>query len=84
MTTGENGFAEGEFKIFSYGTYTLTVENVEGENMVYAPSMNQVSSITASVGASEMVLPTTREETVQAFAAKLSEAFRTFNWGFGP
>jgi hypothetical protein len=82
VMTNEEGFAEGEFKIFSYGTYTLAVENVEGENMVYAPSMNQVSSITANVGPADMPLPTTREETIVAFAAKLSEAFRTSNWGF--
>jgi hypothetical protein len=82
VTTDENGWAEGEFKIFSYGTYTLTVEDVEGENMVYAPSMNQVSSLTVNVGPSEVVLPTTNEETIESFAAKLSEAFRTSNWGF--
>jgi hypothetical protein len=82
VTTGEDGSAQGEFKIFSYGTYTLTVENIEGENMVYTPSMNQVSSITVQVGPAEVPLPTTREETIQAFAAKLSEAFRTENWGF--
>jgi len=82
VVTNEDGFAEGEFKIFSYGTYTLTVENVEGENMVYAPSMNQVSSITVPVGAAEVPLPEGREETIQAFVAKLSEAFRTSNWGF--
>jgi hypothetical protein len=82
ITTGDDGSAEGEFTIYSYGTYTLTVENVEGEDMVYAPSMNQVSSITVPVGAAEVPLPEGREETIQAFVAKLSEAFRASNWGF--
>jgi hypothetical protein len=35
-----------------------------------------------NVGPSEMALPTTNEETIEAFATKLSEAFRTSNWGF--
>lgn len=80
--TNEAGFAEGEFEIYSYGTYTVSVENVEGENMVYDPSMNQVSSVTVRVGSSEMPLPTTREESVEVFAAKLGEALRTSNWAF--
>ena len=49
VTTYESGHATVEFTIFDFGTYTITVLDITGENMEYAPENNVESSVTVEV-----------------------------------
>jgi hypothetical protein len=52
-TTGPDGMGSVEFTIYVYGTYTVEVLNIEGENMEYAPDMNAIDSLEVEVGPGE-------------------------------
>lgn len=49
VTTYESGNATVEFTIFDFGTYTITVLDITGDNIEYTPENNIVSSITVEV-----------------------------------
>jgi hypothetical protein len=49
VTTDENGHATIDFTIFVFGTYTITVLDITGENMEYTPENNVESSVTVEV-----------------------------------
>lgn len=52
-TTGSDGKGRVEFTIYVYGTYTVEVLGIEGENMEYAPDMNAIDSLEVDVGPGE-------------------------------
>ena len=43
--TDENGQATVNFDIFVYGTYTITILDIQGDNMKYTPENNVVSEV---------------------------------------
>jgi len=52
-TTGADGVASFTFTIYVYGDYTVTIENIEGEDMVYDPGRNIATSVVVRVSAAE-------------------------------
>jgi hypothetical protein len=77
VVTDKDGAATAEFPISMYGTYTVTVDNVEGENMEYDPSLNVADSVVVQVGPSEAGPPVPTEEYVEAFLKAFVNAIRT-------
>jgi len=49
VTTDENGEFDAEFTIFQFGTYTVNVTGITGENVEYAPENDVISSTTVIV-----------------------------------
>jgi hypothetical protein len=76
-TTDADGLASGRFTIYTYGDYTLTVENVEGENMVYDPTLNQVDSVVVQVGPAAGAMPDSATVIVKGFIEWLNAAFQS-------
>lgn len=52
-TTGPDGKGSVEFTIYVYGTYTVEILGIEGENMEYAPDRNVIDSLEIEVGPGE-------------------------------
>jgi hypothetical protein len=74
--TDNNGIATGRFRINMYGNYTLQVENIEGENMVYDPSLNAVDYAVVEVGPAERPMPSQDTVIIGAFFNTLNTAFK--------
>jgi hypothetical protein len=77
LTTDKDGAAAGQFKITSYGTYTVSVLDVEGENMEYDPTLNTRDSVVVDVGPAAGGPPVPTAEAVEAFLKAFSLAIRT-------
>ncbi len=45
VITDANGEAKVNFTIYEYGTYTITILDITGENMEYTPENNVASSV---------------------------------------
>ncbi len=82
VTTGPDGIASGSFKIFAYDTYTVTVSNVEGENMSYDPSRNVTDAIVLEVGPGEGSLPDVSDAMVEAFIEAIGRSVRKQDTAF--
>ena len=76
VTTDADGMATGEFTIYSYGTYTLTIEEISGANLEYTPEINAYNSISVNVESGENPLPASLEETILEFISLLSASVR--------
>jgi hypothetical protein len=77
LVTDKDGAAAGEFRISMYGTYTVSVLDVEGENMEYDPSLNTANSVVVEVGAGAGGPPVPTEEAVEAFLKAFAFAIRS-------
>lgn len=73
--TGPDGIASGSFKIYAHGDYTLAVENVEAEDMVYDPTLNRMDSIV--VGSAHVPLPDPATVIVGSFLEDFVAAMRS-------
>jgi hypothetical protein len=49
VVTGTDGKADYKFTIYSYGDYTVSIEDIAGENLEYHPELNEVSSTEVKV-----------------------------------
>jgi hypothetical protein len=74
--TGPDGIAAGWFTISSYDTYTITVDNIEGENIIYDPSLNEMEPLVFEVGPEEGELPVVSEPMLEAFVEGIAIAVR--------
>ncbi|MBW8009620.1 MAG: hypothetical protein FVQ83_00065 [Chloroflexi bacterium] len=55
VITGPGGAASAGFTIYVYGNYIVSVVNIEGEHIIYAPDMNVATSLEVDVGAGESI-----------------------------
>jgi hypothetical protein len=76
-TTDATGTASVGFTIYSYGRYVISVENVEGDNMDYEPSLNATSSVVIDVSSAESTH--VGSEGFEAFFQRFNEAFQDKN-----
>jgi hypothetical protein len=75
--TDLDGTAIGHFTIHVYGTYSLAVDSIEGESMVYDPTRNVVDSVVVEVGPSQGVAPDPATITTGAFFHTLNAAMES-------
>ncbi len=75
-TTDEDGMAFGEFTIYSYGSYTLTIENIDAVDFAYTPELNAYNSISVEVVEGDNPPPLVTGETVSEFASLLAASMR--------
>ena len=74
--TNLDGEAEVTFTIYSFGTYLVSLDNIEAEDMVYNPEWNAASSITVKVAGGEST-PVFGFDRMQAFYEDFNNAFKT-------
>lgn len=82
ITTGPDGIAANWLTINQYDTYTVTIDNIEGENISYDPSMNTVEPLVFVVGPEDGVLPEVTPAMLEAFVEGIAAAVRDNNWQF--
>jgi hypothetical protein len=80
VTTDEDGTAHAEFTIYTYGNYEVSVDNIEGEYMVYDPSLNAMNSVKVSVTAGEST-PVGGTTEIGDFVFAFNKAFQTKDAG---
>jgi hypothetical protein len=79
ITTGPDGIAANWLTIYQYDTYTVTIDNIEGENITYDPSMNTVDPLVLVVGPEDGVLPEVTPAMLEAFVEGVATAVRDKN-----
>jgi hypothetical protein len=75
LTAEADGAASGDFTIFTYGSYRISVENVEAEGFSYVPGLNIASSLQVDVTAAED--SHLAFDRVRAFYEDFNQAYRS-------
>lgn len=73
IVSDENGLATGKFTIYTYGEYSLSIDNVTADGFVYTPELN---------AASEMPVDVTSQETTFTAADSIQSFYQAFNQAF--
>ena len=74
--TNQDGEAHVTFTIHSYGTYSVSLNNIEAENMVYTPEWNAADSVEVKVVSGEST-PIFGFDRLQAFYENFNNAYKT-------
>lgn len=82
FVTGPDGIIPWWFEIYSYDTYTVTIDNIEGENITYDASMNTVEPLVLEIGADAGTPPEVPESMIEAFVEGIGTAVREKNTTF--
>jgi hypothetical protein len=82
VVTGPDGIAAGWLTIYSYDTYTVSIDNIEGENIAYDPSLNTGEPLVLEVGPEEGIPPEVSGAMLEAFVEGVASAVRDKNTTF--
>ncbi len=80
VTTGADGLAAWWLTIYQYDTYTVTIDNIEGENITYNPALNTVDPLVLVVGPEDGTPPEVSEFMLEAFLDGIASAVRDNDW----
>jgi len=79
--TNQDGEAEVTFTIYSYGTYSVSLDNIEAGDMVYHPEWNAANSVDVIVVGGKST-PVNGFDRLQAFYEDYSAAFKSKDVNF--